>query len=372
MKWNRSVATIAAALTLAFSTPAKAQRITLVHGFNSSGGTWNSPFNTQDYLFRTFGIPVDAPTYPWYLPVNLGAAMINVTDPANTILVGHSEGGVISRRFIENHQVAGLITLGTPHNGANMATNYPMFLAQVGHIFWDIRAIFSNLWSIDPPWWLDLPNRISNAMYNVYDWLGWLLNRLISLVAYVPAVGDLQPNSAFYQGLNGGPGFVAEINNAPRRVSLTYQDPMYWEAPMWRLAAGDQLGYDLGVVMNTLGYGALDVWAEAQSESDMYGFTYDDSRWFALQDLIYASSWLYVDAQTLDFQWCADVSMRYEAYWNAPQMVCAPNDLFIATSDQGAPASRIAPAEYAKHTDEPSRADDIYRSLVADFGLHRE
>jgi len=224
MKWNRSPAVLAAALTLALSHGLDAQRIQLVHGFHSSGDTWLYPFNTRDYLANTFGIPVDAPSYPWALPINLNAALLNVPDPGNTILVAHSEGGVVSRRFVENHPVTGYITLGTPQYGANMATNYRMFLAQVGHLFWDIRHVFSNLWSIDPPWWQDLPNRISAALQTFFDWLNWLLYRVQDLVGYIPVVGDLQPYSATYQAMNGGPGLVAEINNSPRRVSLTYQE----------------------------------------------------------------------------------------------------------------------------------------------------
>jgi pimeloyl-ACP methyl ester carboxylesterase len=231
MRINRFRATLVAALTLAGAPLLSAQRITLVHGFNSSGDTWIEPFNTRDYLASTYNIQVDNPSYPWYLPITLAAATLTLQDPANTILVGHSEGGVVSRRYAEQHQVAGIVTLGSPHVGANIATNYPMFLAQVGHTLWDIRQIFRNLWALSPPYWMDLVNRVGSAMSDVFDLLMYLINGLGSLVGYIPVVGDLQPNSPTFQAMNGGPGFVAEINNAPHRVSLTYQDPMYWAAP---------------------------------------------------------------------------------------------------------------------------------------------
>src|SRR4051812_40639208 len=122
MKPIRHLAALAAVLTLASAGSAKAQRVTLVHGFYSDGNTWTAPFNTAMYLQTTYGIPVDNPSYSWYLPISLGAATLEVNDPANTILIGHSEGGIVIRRYAETHRVLGLMTLGTPHYGANMAT----------------------------------------------------------------------------------------------------------------------------------------------------------------------------------------------------------------------------------------------------------
>lgn len=57
----------------------------------------------------------------------------------NGVLVGHSMGGLVSRDEINENRGSyqGLITLGTPHNGAPIAPN----LDNAGRVFgWWIRS----------------------------------------------------------------------------------------------------------------------------------------------------------------------------------------------------------------------------------------
>ena len=54
--------------------------------------------------------------------------IIQVTGKPKVILVAHSMGGLASRDYLQrwaptNHKVAKLVTLGTPHQGANIAQN---------------------------------------------------------------------------------------------------------------------------------------------------------------------------------------------------------------------------------------------------------
>ena len=50
-------------------------------------------------------------------------ALTRECSPAGTVLIGHSRGGLIARRYLESRDksVIGLITLASPHNGSSMA-----------------------------------------------------------------------------------------------------------------------------------------------------------------------------------------------------------------------------------------------------------
>ena len=94
----------------------------LVHGLNASGATWGQFLADIGALYRE---PLLTPTLA-QLPYPTQAASLLAPLSGLTVrgLVGHSNGGVVSREGIRQGLTAdALITIGTPHQGTPFADN---------------------------------------------------------------------------------------------------------------------------------------------------------------------------------------------------------------------------------------------------------
>ncbi len=112
-----------------------------MHGFFSSGNTWNRMEGWLNQDFR-FGAEVT----PSYTSTNSlssqGTSLFNEIGSVgggNYILIGHSQGGLISRYAAQQYQIAnpkqstvkGVVTIDTPHQGAALIQNGPV----IGPVF---------------------------------------------------------------------------------------------------------------------------------------------------------------------------------------------------------------------------------------------
>ncbi|MEM6285988.1 MAG: hypothetical protein AAF845_02400 [Bacteroidota bacterium] len=112
------------------------------HGINSSGDTWGSATATNRVRGRArCGMEIAAEAAPTYgnggfdshtaQEAELDSYVRGLYRDQN-ILVAHSQGGLISRRVAQNFEAAGdddlvrgVVTIGTPHQGAFIAENSP-------------------------------------------------------------------------------------------------------------------------------------------------------------------------------------------------------------------------------------------------------
>lgn len=179
------------------------QNIVFMHGFSSSASTWNrmTGWLNQDFRFGTEVLPGLA----WYHSLSSqGTDLVNAINSAggsNYILVGHSQGGLISRYAAQQYQtannkqntVAGIVTLDTPHQGAPIAVSgsVPIIatFAGAGIWLWDSAGCSS-------------PND------NFVCWMAAVLFFGGPVVAEawdlstIPSLADLTPGSPFLSQLN--------------------------------------------------------------------------------------------------------------------------------------------------------------------------
>jgi len=130
------------------------QNIAFMHGGLSSSSTWTRMSNWLNQDFR-FGSEV-IPTFPWSNHLSTqGTELfneINSVGGSNYILIGHSQGGLVSRSAAQQYQtannnqstVAGVVTLDSPNTGAPLAvTGGPTILGGLeflGAWLWDVTG----------------------------------------------------------------------------------------------------------------------------------------------------------------------------------------------------------------------------------------
>ncbi|MCC6317910.1 MAG: alpha/beta fold hydrolase [Gemmatimonadaceae bacterium] len=124
--WRASVTSALTAM-LASTAALAQQRIGLIHGFNSSGSTWQL---TEQRLVQEFGsrIQVYRPNLPdnsTYEAQGVVLAYNTAGWPNGGIFVGHSNGGIASRMASRYAPAThrGIVTVGTPHGGAPLFGN---------------------------------------------------------------------------------------------------------------------------------------------------------------------------------------------------------------------------------------------------------
>ncbi|HEX8243721.1 MAG TPA: hypothetical protein VF541_09505, partial [Longimicrobium sp.] len=107
------------------------QALALQHGFRSDASTWN---RMRPWLQCDFYVgPVAQPSTSWSARIPSQAfelqSAVSATGGSNYIAIGHSNGGLVSRRFAQNVQygspglVKGVVTISSPNQGAVIAKN---------------------------------------------------------------------------------------------------------------------------------------------------------------------------------------------------------------------------------------------------------
>jgi pimeloyl-ACP methyl ester carboxylesterase len=180
------------------------QNVLFQHGIFSSGATWTRMKNwlNQDFRFGTEIIPSLNSTDSLS---NQGTALLNEMNSVggnNYILIGHSQGGLISRYAAQQYQsanpqqtvVGGVITLDTPHEGAPAALTGGVAMAG------GLGYLAVGLWD-----WTGCSTAYDNFVCYMaaLTYVGgsaaaeWWYN--------TSALGDLIPGSSFLNQLNGYP-----------------------------------------------------------------------------------------------------------------------------------------------------------------------
>ncbi|HYW09268.1 MAG TPA: alpha/beta hydrolase [Longimicrobium sp.] len=196
------------------------RNVVFQHGINSNGDTWSSmaPWMKSDFYL---GCVLTPSLNSKERIVNQSADLtgkISATNRTGYLLVGHSQGGLISRYTAQRQPalVNGVVTIGTPHRGAPIA-GAPGTATLAG-----------------------LTGLAAAATYGCASHGGFLCSRAVLVTAYVLPFAkiiyddntsavreDLRPNSFFQAGLNS----TAEA--FPRVGIQSYSKKLWVE---WRLA----------------------------------------------------------------------------------------------------------------------------------------
>ncbi len=131
------------------------QNVVFQHGIFSSSSTWTRMTNwlNQDFRFGNEIVPSLSSTSSLSSQGTALVNEINSVGGSNYILIGHSQGGLISRYAAQQYQIInsatakGVVTLDTPNQGADIAiTGGPVILAGLeflGTYLWDVTGCSS-------------------------------------------------------------------------------------------------------------------------------------------------------------------------------------------------------------------------------------
>jgi pimeloyl-ACP methyl ester carboxylesterase len=185
--------------------PPPGANIVLQHGIFSSGATWNrmDPWLSSDFYFSRKLIPSLPSTARLAAQADELTNVLVNSGGKDFILVGHSQGGLISRRVAQRRPdlARGVITVGTPHRGAAIARNGRLALssyfgAQVNNLY---RGCTSTL--------DDAGCYIADFLRRtIYGYAAdWGISQL------VPVSVDLQPASQFVTALDTAPEYFTRV-----------------------------------------------------------------------------------------------------------------------------------------------------------------
>jgi pimeloyl-ACP methyl ester carboxylesterase len=253
---------LVAILVLGLVPAAQAQdRLTVfLHGFNSNAGTW---WGTATRLQSRLQVAAAIPELPWHLPFDAQANHLNslansAGAPANTVVVGHSNGGVVARQLSTKRALGGLVSLGSPHLGAPLAQNiqwaafhYLRTGQELGHLLVLLGASngtnrFSGLWFSPGLTWLRVTVALTGAVLQAT-----VADTALAIWPLVtaPVLTDMQPGSAALATLNSGGNLARESGAVPRRVGMVFTARDWWlGAPFVASAPEKQYWGHAGIV----------------------------------------------------------------------------------------------------------------------------
>ncbi len=225
----------------ALAQPAIAQdRLTVfLHGFNSNAASWAA---TASRLQARLHIVAAVPELPWHLPYDSQATALNnaataAGAPPNMVVVGHSNGGLVARQLSTKRGVNGIVTLGSPHQGAPLARNIAGIVAhyanigdKLGLLLYMVGARngtnqFTGIWN--SPGMAFIRTGIQNLglalTYTMHS-----LQRSVLPVVTAPVLADMTPGSAALGALNSASNLSREAVAVPHRVGLVFAARDWW------------------------------------------------------------------------------------------------------------------------------------------------
>ena len=357
----RVVAFVVLALVASAGTRPVAQDrpVVFVHGVGSSPDTWQ---DTAARLQGTLQIVPGLATVTWRnslesqgneLQSQFGAF------PGSTIAIGHSLGGIVSRQWGRQHQLAGVITVGSPNRGAPIANNINDWAGYNSSLFGAVGTAFYWLGNLSPDqWWWIYP-----AVEGALNWGGYISN--LSLRHLLIEVG-MQYGTPFVEEIYVGSPYLNDLNGAnvsreeaeiPARVAIVNTAAEYWRGGPFRLKDPDYGGnYS---VLTSAAAAALDYWAfDVYSDADPWD-TNAQNLAFSLWN---ASFWLW----NFDEFWCRATSDNRPIWYGH----CMPNDLFVPSWSQYYPGGGALNLEInggPVHTRETSSFGDYLYVTLTNF-----
>jgi len=214
---------------------AQDQPAVFMHGLNSSGSTWQE---AAQRLAARLAIEPHRPSTNWRELYQVQTDEIERmlgSLPPNTIAIGHSNGGIVGREWSRRHSLAGVVTVGTPHQGAPLVWNalsYANFdlalVAAISNVF--------NLFQWEGVEWEWVIAGIGNALV-----IARALSRasFLSVIAAVglniaaPVFPQMLPGSVYVRDLNSTANLEREAAQIADRVGIVaVARNFYWGGPI--------------------------------------------------------------------------------------------------------------------------------------------
>ncbi len=181
--------------------------VILVHGAGSTGATWNVAL--PQFQLALPGVSVSAPSISQNQSLFLqGDYLATLLSPSLSVLTGHSQGGVISRRATATVPAKGIVTVGTPHYGAPLANVLGDVISTLNVIAFDVADVLL-LGTYQTGWHWPLPNYLIQATMAAAVGGGTSAQLAYSkglelAEDFEPYFADHIPGSSFHQQLPAG------------------------------------------------------------------------------------------------------------------------------------------------------------------------
>lgn len=323
-----------------------------LHGFASEASDWAA---TADRLKQRVVIQPHLPSLPWketyekQAKTLQGLAGIGAL-PTNTVVVGHSNGGVVAREWSRLRPFGGVVTIGTPHHGVPLLTHLPFWAAFTG----TLRGLVGEVGGafVEESEWLWVFPAVENALLLVSDFSLWSLVNLINVLGVAsttPVSVQMLPGSAYLSGLNASSQLSREASAVPNRVGIVSVASNYFYAGPARAIAphrADTIASIMYATASTLLYWGNHILINAEP-------------WDTVA-MDQASALISVANQILavDPTYCAMVS-------TLDLSGCVANDGILPVTSQAYPGAPNFTVQGPAHREEKQRSDDaLYAALV--------
>lgn len=323
-----------------------------VHGFRANGSTWSAASQAlaADLVIGTYN-----PTLPEGDRFADQAYDLNLYNWTNAVLIGHSNGGLVSREASRAGSFAGIITVGTLHGGVKVATELDdiqstaqRLVNEFGYIeFVDAVIGSESHWS-----YVALLSFFATGVVN------FALEYIFDSLHGKSVLEDMAPGSQFLNSLNDQTNLSREASMVRVGIVVSADDNFYGGPFRLTSPAGTaggqmqatvQMGYEIG----------------AQALDNM--LTIDWSSWNAWLEVGAAYSALDISSTlaSMPEQWC---------YWIGAYdgSTCAPSDAIVPAASQVYPGAFMEQISGPSHTEETHDAfvyNVIRSSLVTRFSV---
>ncbi len=228
---------VALVALLAFAVPLIAQDrpVVLIHGFNSSGAAWG---DTVSRLRTDLSVDPYIPNIAWGQPYFHQAVGLNDQPgygslPANTIALGHSNGGIVAREWSTIRPLAGVVTIGTPHGGVPLIPqfyNWRTYQASARDFINNVGFAFGGIsdWS----WVFAYVHGALSWMGDYSIWSVIYLGASLGMDQALPITADTRPGSEALNALNSPANLSREQAALAARVGIvSMAHNFYWAGP---------------------------------------------------------------------------------------------------------------------------------------------
>jgi len=332
------------------------QPVVFVHGLHSSGDTWN---DAAARVSQELAVDVFTPTQSWAQPYQHQAIELQNNPqtgglPPHTIAFGHSNGGVVAREWSKLHGLAGLATIGTPHQGApfvNHLYDWVNFNDSARFLDAGIISAFGTPYNQHLQW---VAWAVSDQALSWVRWFtGYATYQLLYVLGFdagAPVLTQMRPPSPYLGALNSDGNVGREAQVVPHRVGIVNIPYNYLFGGPVRLAVppeyADQAAWALHVAGAYLYYYGAYVLGNADTSDPMGLFDASEKS----NRMMELGQWI----NEVELTWCSLVSSTGPARGSD----CLANDSLVPWTSQIYPGAYNAVFYGASHTFETRYSGD--------------
>ncbi len=216
------------------AVPASARQdreVVFLHGFNSDGSAWR---DTATALQQVLRLTAHTPTTRWYTWLEEQAGSLQSGYhwlPDNAVAVGHSNGGLVAREWARHRRFDGIVTVGTPHEGALLAQR-AFAVANASTTLFNLMQIGSGVINNPFPGVEQVRPIVLVSLWETWNLATLTLQQLVTTLGIsfsAPVLGQMAPGSLFLRSLNSGGNLAREDAEIRKRIGLIFVAHDYWK-----------------------------------------------------------------------------------------------------------------------------------------------